>query len=255
MKYAGIETRRIKCDPEQNISRESLTPEECADLAQDINNDGIITPPTVIPCPDEGYDYEVAVGFRRFTAMTVNLGWDKIPVVVADWTREEARLKNIKENLLRNDLSFWEECRALMLQFASGTTHMEIAQQLSKSETWVKHRWLDGFPQEVIDQVKEGLLGPSHIGVIVVQKTKEEKIAAAARLKAGQEQGETIRDIQRELTGRKNNRSKKQVKAAMSRCLELGSPIDMAAVHMARFATGEISDTLMFEYLDKLRNA
>ena len=53
---------------------------------------------------------------------------------------------------------------------------------------------------------------------------------------------------------KKKPEPKKEVKKTMTACLEAGSPTDEAAVHAMRYCTGEISDTLLYELLDKLRS-
>jgi ParB family chromosome partitioning protein len=250
-----IQCDKILVDPSMNVSRRNLRPEDCEDIAASIEVHGLQTPVSVRLCPEsDEYEYELYLGFRRYTAVCVNLGIPVIECKITEMSREEARIHNVVENLMRKDLTYWEQCNALALGWPEGTTETEIARALGCSQTWVHHRLgVKDLPESIRLQIESGDFSPAQVGIILQQSPKD-RIRAASRLKAGKAAGETIRDMQRTLTNRKNNRSKAQVKAVMTKCLELGTPTDEAAVHAFRFATGEISDTLFFELLDKLRS-
>ena len=243
----------IDADPSFNVCRGNLTPADCNELAASIAVHGLQFPVLVRPVVD---GYELVSGFRRFMAVSVNLGHETIDCIVREMTREEALVLNVVENLQRSDLSFWEQCRAVRAAFPEDTPQTEIAKALSCSRTWVKKRTqLWKLPESILLQIEAGMLSPAQVDVIIQQSTEAEQIQAATKLKAGQAAGETVRDLQRELTGRKNSRSKNQVKAVMSKLIESGREADEAAMQGMRFSIGEISDTLLFQLLDKLCNS
>jgi ParB-like chromosome segregation protein Spo0J len=188
------------------------------------------------------------MGFRRFTAVSVNLGLPEIKAFLVECTKSEARIMNLTENLQRKDLSFWEEARGLHLAFPPETSRQEMCRLLGYSDDWVKTRWrLQEMDQSVQDQVAAGLLGAAEVNIIIQQKTATGQKQVAAKLRAGKRAGKTIKDLQRGLTNRKSHRSKKEVMAMMTKCMERGS---MDAVHALRYASGEISDTSLLDYLD-----
>ena len=236
-----------------NVSRRNLRPEDCEDLAASIQVHGLAQPVSVRLCPEsDEYEYELYMGFRRYVATAVNLGLPTIDCIVRKISRQEAKILNVVENLKRADLTYWEQCRAIRMGFPEGTAETDIAKALSASRTWVHHRWaIWDLPESVMLQIEQGDFTPSQVGVIL-QQSPEDRARAAERLKAGKAAGLTVRDLQRTMTNRKNNRSKSQVKSVMTKCMELGHD---GAVHGMRFAIGEISDTLLFELLDKSDSA
>lgn len=254
MNLQRIKCSQITADPANNVSRPFLTPENCEGLAAQISENGLESPVTVRHL-GEPTMYSLAVGFRRFTAVSVNLGEEYIYAFVKDCTVEEGRKLNLAENIQRQDLTFWEQCCGIRGAYPNDLgRHTDIGREVGKSVTWVKKRasiWK--LPEEILLQVEAGLLSPAQIDVILLQQTEAEQIQATKKLKAGEAAGQTVRDLQRSLTGRKNNRSKAQVKVVMSEIIKCGTPTSEAALHGMRFAIGEISDTLLYELLDKLR--
>lgn len=249
MNLLTIPVHDILADPADNVSRSDMSPELCKDIAASIEVNGLMQPVTVRKSdnPESLYRYELVMGFRRFTAVAVNLGQSEIKAFLVDCTKEEARIMNLTENLQRKDLSFWEEARGLGLAFPEGTKYATIAAALGYSETWVRNRYsLMSMPIEIQQQAEAGLLGAAEVGIILQQEEKD-RIKVANKLRAGKKAGKTIKDLQRTLTKRKNYRSKSECKKMMTKCMERGS---MDAVHALRYASGEISDTLLLDLLD-----
>ncbi len=234
----------IDADPKDNASREPFSPESCQELAATIEATRLIQPITVRPVGDR---FAVFVGFRRFTAVSVNLGREEIACNIEEVTREEGLILNVIENLQRQDLSYWEQCSGLKAAFPEDSSMIDISTKISYSSSWVRLRWLFWeLPESIREGVRSGEYGPADISIIL-QQPPEERVRAASRLKAGKATGETLKDLQRGLTGRKNHRSKAEVKRMMTVAMEMDK---MDAVHMGRYACGEISDTLLIELLD-----
>ena len=248
MNLLTIPCSDILADPDDNVSRSDLCPADCADIASSIASNGLMQPVTVRKSDGVGHRYELVMGFRRFTAVSINLGEPEIKAFVVDCTKEQARIMNLTENLQRKDLSFFEEARGLRLAFPPETPRKVIGQQLGYSDDWVKTRWrLHSLPKAIQDQVEAGLLGAAEVNIIQQQADRAAQLSTANKLRAGKKAGKTIKDLQRTLTNRKAHRSKKDVMRMMTVCMEKGR---MDAVHALRYACGEISDTSLIDYLD-----
>lgn len=85
--------------------REDLgTPDELQELADSIRNYGLIHPPAV----DENWN--LVAGGRRFHVCTNILGWEEVPITLAETKNEEVilRIMECEENLRRKELN-WKE--------------------------------------------------------------------------------------------------------------------------------------------------
>lgn len=105
-------------------------------------------------------DNDLLAGFRRFQAME-NLGWEWCEAIVSEG---DAPVVNLIENMVREDLTLWEEVLAIKEAFSDEETVGSIARKLSKSTTWVRprvHVW--NLTQEQIDKVRTGEWQVSHI--------------------------------------------------------------------------------------------
>lgn len=239
----------INADPSLNIARTSTTPADCEELAASISTKGLQTP--IMVRPVEGDRYEMVYGFRRYTAVAVNLGLDEIECYVKEMTRREAMILNVTENIQRKDMTFWEECCAVRDCFPEGTKLDIIASAFGKSINWVRRRmavWK--MPWKVRNQIKNGLLTASHIDIIM-RKDPEDQLRTAAAIKKGVAAGKSFDLIATELLpGRKKARPRKNHGIMLTHCLEKG--YDEAVIAL-RWVCGEISDTLCRELLDKNR--
>lgn len=73
-------------------------------LADSMKQVGLITPITVRPDGDIGVGYKLIAGAHRLAAAKM-LRWDNITAIVVDVAAAEARIAEIDENLVRNELS------------------------------------------------------------------------------------------------------------------------------------------------------
>ena len=78
-------------------------------LAQDINNNGLINPLSVRKIKDK---YEIYAGQRRFKAIE-KLGWKKIPCIISH-CKDDVKIERISlsENIQRNKLTTREQCES-----------------------------------------------------------------------------------------------------------------------------------------------
>ena len=237
----------ILVDQKNNVSREDFTPESCAELAANIGTLGLLQPLIVKEIDNPDYDYQLVIGYRRWVACCVVLGWSEIEVLVRPSDSEhQDKLLNIAENLMRENPSYWGWCLALKNTFDPETGDTAIAKSLGKSRSWVRARWLIWrLPSDVIAQVEAGLLSAADV-TLLIHKSPEEQQAAADRLLQGKADGETTQQMQTELSNRRSSRAKKEIQAMMTTLMERDK---MDEVHCLRWTIGEITDTQLLELI------
>lgn len=241
-----METSKILVDYSKNISRKPFAPEDCQELAANIAQVGQIQPVLVKKIDHPDYEYQLAVGYRRWVATTVILGWDEIKVEVVDENDDRIRLMNFSENLFRKDATFWEQCCAMRAIYPPETTAAEIARSLGKSRNWVRTRWLIWkMPTDVVAQIEAGLLSSADVSLLIAHSMEEQQ-AAAQRIIDNKAKGNSTQSIHSELSRRKTTRPKKEVHAMMTCLMEKGMERE---IHCLRWAIGEISDTQLLDLL------
>jgi ParB/RepB/Spo0J family partition protein len=82
---------------------------------------------------------QIVAGHRRVAAAKI-VGIKKIPVQFVDLTNEQMEQSALRENLLREDLTPWEEAVALGRLRNRGMTYHQIAAFVGKSVGWVQNR-------------------------------------------------------------------------------------------------------------------
>ena len=137
--------------------RQSFQEEDLAGLAASIRENGVLQPITVRKHP--GREYELVSGERRLRAAK-EAGLRQIPAVVIDTTARQSAIYAILENIQRQDLSVFEEARALRCLITEwGVTQEEAAQKLGKAQSTIANKLrllaLTDAEQQLI--VKSGL--------------------------------------------------------------------------------------------------
>ena len=137
--------------------RQSFQEEDLAGLAASIRENGVLQPITVRKNP--GREYELVSGERRLRAAK-EAGLRQIPAVVIDTTARQSAIYAILENIQRQDLSVFEEARALRCLITEwGVTQEEAAQKLGKAQSTIANKLrllaLTDAEQQLI--VKSGL--------------------------------------------------------------------------------------------------
>ena len=114
---------------------------EYIELKLSIKNDGAVQSPVEVrPTTSEekaetGKDYFLVTGFRRHHAAT-ELGFQNIPVIVKELSAAAARLRNIQENSLREDLPTPDIAWAIK-DLGESATQAEIAFKCGMSQPYV----------------------------------------------------------------------------------------------------------------------
>ena len=147
--------------------RREFAEDDLEELAQSIKSVGLIHPPAVRPCDDEGF-YELISGERRLRAAQ-RAGLSKIPVVVHHSTQFLSAQAALIENLQRVDLNPIEIALAfqrLMNEF--GLSQEELSQRVGKKRSTVaNYMRLLTLPVSMQDSVSKGFITMGHAKVIL----------------------------------------------------------------------------------------
>lgn len=168
--------------PNKGQPRKTFRPEELAELADSIKQNGILQPLLV---RKKGPGYEIVAGERRYQAAKA-AGLTEIPVVIRDISDDDVFKLALIENLQRSDLSPLEEAQGYrQLIKEKGLTQEELAKLLSKSRSAITNtlRLLD-LPKEVQELVEEGKLTAGHARAILAVPSEEGRIQLAQKVVA-----------------------------------------------------------------------
>lgn len=166
--------------PNKGQPRKTFRPEELAELADSIKQNGILQPLLV---RKKGPGYEIVAGERRYQAAKA-AGLSEVPVVIREISDDEVFKLALIENLQRSDLSPLEEAQGYrQLIKEKGLTQEELAKILSKSRSAITNtlRLLD-LPEEVQGLVEEGKLTAGHARAILAVPSEEGRIQLAQKV-------------------------------------------------------------------------
>lgn len=131
----SIETSKIALNPNQ--PRKSFSDEGIIKLADSIRQFGIIQPLTVRKTTD---GYELVAGERRLRAAK-ELGMSSVPCILSGANDQQSAELAIIENLMREDLTIFEEAEAIeVLIDTYGLTQEKIAAKLSVSQSYIANK-------------------------------------------------------------------------------------------------------------------
>jgi ParB/RepB/Spo0J family partition protein len=125
-------------EPNPQQPRQFSDPERDAELAADIAVRGILEPLIVRPLGNG--KYQIVAGERRYRAAK-EAKLVKVPVIVKEYTDEQARYVSIIENIQRQDLHELDEARFFqMLIDQHNVSVRDIADYIHRSHTYVQNR-------------------------------------------------------------------------------------------------------------------
>jgi ParB family chromosome partitioning protein len=136
--------------------------EKLAELADSIRAQGVVQP-VVVRLVDDGEQYELIAGERRWRAAQI-AGIEKIPAVIRDVSDEVSVAMALIENIQREDLNPLEEATALRRLIDDfQMTHQEAADAVGRSRASVSNllRLLE-LMQEVKDMIDMRLIEMGH---------------------------------------------------------------------------------------------
>ncbi|MCX7956865.1 MAG: ParB/RepB/Spo0J family partition protein [Endomicrobia bacterium] len=195
-----------KWQPRKNFKQESLQ-----QLAQSIQQSGIIEPLIVSP-NDNGY-FEIICGERRWrAAKLINLR--EVPVIIKNLDDKQKRLFSLVENIQREDLNPVEEAsvyKSLLEEY--NLTQEELAQLVGKDRSVLANTIrILSLPKEVLEFIEQGLISAGHARSLA--SIKDEKIILELSEKIINDKL-TVRDVENIVSSIKSkkqiNRKEKQI--------------------------------------------
>jgi ParB family chromosome partitioning protein len=144
--------------------RKEFQPEELAELANSIKENGLLQPLMVRPAPGPREGWELVAGERRLRALT-QLGWTEVPALVREVDDQTLLVLAMVENLQREALGPLEEAEGYrVLSESFGLTQGEIARAMGKDRSTVANilRLLQ-LPPSVRKLVESGALTAGHV--------------------------------------------------------------------------------------------
>ena len=130
-----LETGQIFPSPYQ--PRRQFDPKALEELAQSIQQNGLLQPVTVREV-EQGY--ELVAGERRLLACK-QLGMEQIPAIVQRFDYQQAAVLALAENLQRQDLNYFEEAQGIQqLMALCGLTQQQVAEKLGKAQSTIANK-------------------------------------------------------------------------------------------------------------------
>lgn len=160
--------------------RKSFDPEDLADLARSITEQGVITP--IVVREREG-GYEIIAGERRWRASQL-AGLHRIPAVVRNVHRAQALEVALVENIQRSQLNPIEEAHAFQLLVDEFQLKQEdVARRVGKDRTTVTNtlRLLKLAP-ELQQLVVDGVLTAGHARALLAVTDERHRAQLATRV-------------------------------------------------------------------------
>ena len=147
-------------EPNRNQPRKIFDETELQELADSILRYGVIQPLLV---RDIDGRYEIIAGERRWRAAKL-AGLKEIPVIVRDYSEQEAAEVSLIENIQRKDLNPIEEARGYQLLMETyALTQEQAAKRVGKSRPAVANAMrLLLLPESVLEMVESGALSAGH---------------------------------------------------------------------------------------------
>ena len=157
--------------------RKNFNEEELSQLTESVKQYGVLQPLLV---KKEGEKFRIIAGERRYRAAK-EAGLKEIPVVVRDYTSQQAAEVSIIENVQRADLNPMEEAMAYqMLIDDYGLKQEEIAGKVSKNRTTITNALrLLKLSEKVRLMVAQGSLSAGHARTLVPVEDEETQYALA----------------------------------------------------------------------------
>lgn len=153
--------RIMEIEPNHNQPRKDFDEKTLSELAESIEQHGVLQPLVVRPLANGSY--QLVAGERRWRAARI-AGLTEVPVVIKELTDEEVIEIAMIENLQREDLNPLEEAlgyRYMMDELK--ITQEQAAEKVGKSRPAVANALrLLKLPNEVQEMVKNNLISPGH---------------------------------------------------------------------------------------------
>ncbi len=164
--------------PNPRQPRSQMNPEELAELAASIRENGIIQPLIVTRAPQPG-TYILIAGERRLLAAS-QAGLENVPVLIREATEQQRLELALIENVQRADLTPLESAEAFrQLADDFNLTHDQIAVRVGKSRTAITNTLrLLKLPESIQAGLARGLITEGHARPLLSLATTQAQMAA-----------------------------------------------------------------------------
>jgi ParB family chromosome partitioning protein len=164
--------------PNPHQPRQALDPQALQELADSIQEHGLIQPLIVSQLQEsESARYQLIAGERRWEAAKL-AGLGKVPVIVKEVTPQQTLELALVENLQRADLNPLEEAAAyqqLIEEF--GLTQAQVAQKVGKSRVTVTNAIrLLRLPDEVKQELLQGHISEGHARALLALEKIDDQL-------------------------------------------------------------------------------
>lgn len=178
---AANKLRIMEIEPNRDQPRKDFDEKALSELAQSIEQHGVLQPLVVRPLTNGSY--QLVAGERRWRAARI-AGLTEVPVVIKELTDEEVIEIAMIENLQREDLNPLEEAlgyRYMMDEL--NITQEQAAEKVGKSRPTVTNALrLLKLPSEVQDMIKNNLITSGHARALLGFDSEEIIIQTAKRI-------------------------------------------------------------------------
>ena len=194
-----------KIEPNREQPRKNFDEDALVELADSIKQFGIIQP--LIVQKKDDY-YEIIAGERRWRAAKL-AGMKEVPVIVKEFTEQEAVEIALIENIQRENLNPIEEALAykrLLTEF--DLKQDEVAERVSKSRTAVTNSMrLLKLDEKIQQMVVDEMISTGHARALLAIEDKEEQLTLAARIF---DEKLSVREVENIIRLMKNPKPKKE---------------------------------------------
>ena len=210
-----ITVKLSKIEPNREQPRKSFNEEQLAELADSIKKFGVLQPLLVQKKKDI---YEIIAGERRWRAAKL-AGLKEVPVVIREYSPQQAMEIALIENVQRENLNPIEEALAyqkLMQEFQ--LKQEEIAERVSKNRTTITNSMrLLNLTKEVQQMLVEGRITSGHARALLAVEDPAAQLELARKI---EQERLSVRETEKavKLLGREKKEKKK---AAEDEALEL----------------------------------
>ena len=194
-------------EPNKGQPRKDFNEESIGELADSIKRYGVLQPLLV---KKSGDHYEIVAGERRWRAAK-EAGLREVPVVIKEYTKQQAMEIALIENVQREDLNPIEEAQAyqqLMQEFE--LTQEEIAERVSRSRTAITNCMrLLKLDKRVQDMLIQGQLSSGHARALLALENQDAQYQIGLKII---DQRLSVREVEKlvKLLGKPKNQEKQK---------------------------------------------
>jgi ParB family chromosome partitioning protein len=163
--------------------RKKFSAEKIKELADSMNEAGMIQPVVVYRDKEDNNKYYLMVGERRWRAAQY-LKWNKIPAIVRDITHDEIIVGALVENIQREDLNAIEIGEGIELLIKEmGLTHEKAGERLAMNRsTLTNYLRLLKLPEAVKQSVISGAISQGHARGILALEDNTDILTALSKI-------------------------------------------------------------------------